>query len=188
MIMSNKIFTQQGLTNKAALAVIATGYPLGMMLCSLVYISSVKDTFWKGNGIEQAHMQARFSKNDASKLIEEWWIARNEVYGPPYDRTKAKGIISVKGPLWKTLDNTKSPIKWLKENRRSQQFTGKIKAITSFDSEQERPVMTAVIEATTSIKGGSNKVSKEKTTSKIYNIVFDYEDGKWKIWNYKSQS
>ena len=184
---TNKTARALGLTNRVALAVIATGYPLGMILCSLVYVSAVKDTFWEGSRLQQVNTEGQLGKNRATELIEAWWLARKEVYGAPYDRNKVKNIISDKGPLWKTLDSTKSPIRWLKANERNQTFAGKMKKIISFNAEQERPLMTALIESTTSIKGGSSEVAKEKTASKTYDIVFVYEDGKWKIWNYTSQ-
>ena len=176
-----------GLTNRIALGIIAAGYPLGMILCSLVYVSSVKDTFWEGSSVQAIKNDGQLSKGRATKVIESWWAARKEVYGPPYDRNKVQNVVSDKGPLWKTLDNTKSPIRWLKANKRSQMFAGRVKKIISFDAEQERPQMTVLVEATTSIKGGSSEIAKEKTTSRAHDIVFVYEDDKWKIWSYKSQ-
>ena len=183
--MNNEKAKNEGLTNKVALAVIAIGYPLGMIGCSLAYVSSVKDTFWNDGGQLHAETEAFLDKKRARKLIEEWWRVRTSVYGSPYDRESAKKVVA-KGPLWKSLDSTKSPIRWLKENGRAQEFKGEIKKVISFDPEFEKPKMVADIESTTSITGGSSDVAKEKTALKTHEIVFSYEDGTWKIWSYKA--
>ena len=183
--MSNEKVKNEGLTNKVALAVIAIGYPLGMIGCSLAYVSSVKDTFWNDSSQLHAENEAFLDEKRARKLIKEWWNIRASVYGSPYDREAAKKVVA-KGPLWKSLDSSKSPIRWLKENGREQEFRGQIQKVISFDPEVEKPKMVADIESVTRITGGSSNLAKEKISVKTHEIVFFYEDGTWKIWSYKA--
>lgn len=183
--MKDKKTSGKGLTNRAALAVIALGYPIGMIGWSLVYISSVNDTFWDKSAVSVDQNEGRLSKKRARKIVEDWWVVRNFVFGSPYDRNKAVKVVA-KGPLWNTLNVSKSPISWLKANGRSQEYKATIKKVTSFDAEVEKPRMVAVIEYTTSLKGGSQDLAKAKTAVKSYEIVFAYEQGTWKIWDYKA--
>ena len=70
--MSNNKIKKRGLSNQMALAIIAIGYPVGLISMSLAYIAHEKGTLVGAVSTIQKN-EKPLSKAEAERLIRRWW-------------------------------------------------------------------------------------------------------------------
>lgn len=173
--------TNRGLSNKTALIMLAIGYPIGIILSSVVYISYQKDTFWDSVSAKRELKDKPIDLKIASDLLASWWNSRSSVFGPPYDPSKVKKYIA-DGPYWKDISSPNGPIAWLKKNNQYYIYRKtEIVNVVSFETNLEKPKMVAVIDSSTVLMGEGINDNKENIITMEY--TFTYEDKRWKIWD-----
>ena len=181
--MSNNKIKKRGLSNQMALAIIAIGYPVGLISMSLAYIAHEKGT-WVGAVSTINKNEETLTKVKAEDLIRRWWKARSSIFAPPYNPYMFKNLIA-KGPLWTDLtsnDGYRATLK--KQNERYEYITTDLIETRSFDNEVTYPTFVAKIKSTTILK--SKNKNDEKTSQKYYKYTFKYEEGRWKLWDYNT--
>ena len=173
--------TNRGFSNKTALIILTIGYPLGIILSTITYISGEKDTFWTSAPSEKAQANKSINWKIAKGLLNSWWNSRTSVFGPPYDPSKVKTYIA-DGPYWKDINSPKGPVAWLKKNNQYYIYEKtEIVKVESFDTKLKRPKMIAIIDSSTVLKGTG--VNNKKASKITIEYTFAYEDGRWKIWD-----
>ena len=174
---------KRGFSNKIALAVIAIGYPVGLMSISLAYITYEKGTLVGAVSTIQKN-EKPLSKAEAERLIRRWWKARSSIFAPPYNPYKFTDLVA-KGPLWNVLTSSDGSVAWLKkQNERYEYITTDLIKTRSFDNEGTYPAFVAEIKSTTILKSKSK--NDKKTSQKHYKYTFKYEEGQWKLWDYNT--
>ena len=174
------INTNRGFSNKTALFILTIGYPLGIVLSAITYISSEKDTFWSTAPTEKTQEDNSINWKIAKSLLNSWWSSRTSVFGPPYDPSKVKSYIA-NGPYWKDINSSNGPVAWLKKNNQYYIYKKtEIVNVESFDTKLEKPKMVAIIDSSTVLMGkGINDKEENKITMEY---TFAYENNRWKIW------
>lgn len=181
--MPNNKTNTRGISNKLAIAIIAIGYPIGMISISLAYIAYEKGSLVPAV-IKLRKNKDLLSQAKAEEIIKRWWKARSSIFAPPYNPYAFKDIIA-KGPLWGLLTSNDGSVAWLKkQNERYEYITTDLIKIRSFDNEGAYPHFIAEVKSITIVKG-ANKNDK-KTSQKYYKYTFKYEDLKWKLWDYNT--
>ena len=175
------INTNRGFSNKTALFILTIGYPLGIVLSAITYISSEKDTFWSTAPTEKTQEDNSINWKIAKSLLNSWWSSRTSVFGPPYDPSKVKNYIA-NGPYWKDINSPNGPVAWLrKKNQYYVYEKTEIVKVESFDTKLENPKMIAIIDSSTVLKGKG--INNKKASKITIAYTFAYEDGRWKIWD-----
>ena len=175
------INTNRGFSNKTALFILTIGYPLGIVLSAITYISSEKDTFWSTAPTEKTQEDNSINWKIAKSLLNSWWSSRTSVFGPPYDPSKVK-IYIANGPYWKDINSPNGPVAWLrKKNQYYVYEKTEIVKVESFDTKLEKPKMIAIIDSSTVLKGKG--INNKKASKITIAYTFAYEDGRWKIWD-----
>ena len=175
------INTNRGFSNKTALFILTIGYPLGIVLSAITYISSEKDTFWSTAPTEKTQEDNSINWKIAKSLLNSWWSSRTSVFGPPYDPSKVKNYIA-NGPYWKDINSPNGPVAWLrKKNQYYVYEKTEIVKVKSFDTKLENPKMIAIIDSSTVLKGKG--INNKKASKITIAYTFAYEDGRWKIWD-----
>lgn len=175
------INTSRGFSNKTALFILTIGYPLGIVLSAITYISSEKDTFWSTIPTEKTQEDNSINWKIAKSLLNSWWSSRTSVFGPPYDPSKVKSYIA-NGPYWKDINSPNGPVAWLrKKNQYYVYEKTEIEKVESFDTKLEKPKMIAIIDSSTVLKGKG--INNKKASKITIAYTFAYEDGRWKIWD-----
>ena len=175
------INTNRGFSNKTALFILTIGYPLGIVLSAITYISSEKDTFWSTAPTEKTQEDNSINWKIAKSLLNSWWSSRTSVFGPPYDPSKVKSYIA-NGPYWKDINSPNGPVAWLrKKNQYYVYEKTEIVKVESFDTKLENPKMIAIIDSSTVLKGKG--INNKKASKITIAYTFAYEDGRWKIWD-----
>jgi len=181
--MSNNKIKKRGLSNQMALAIIAIGYPVGLISMSLAYIAHEKGTL-VGTVSSIQKKEKPLSKAEAERLIRRWWKARSSIFAPPYNPYKFTDLVA-KGPLWNVLTSNDGSVAWLKKHKeRYEYITTDLIKTRSFDNEGTYPTFEAEIKSTTILKSKSK--SDKKTSQKGYKYTFKYEEGRWKLWDYNT--
>ena len=181
--MSNNKIKRRGLSNKMALAVIAIGYPVGLISMSLAYIAHEKGTLVGAVSTIQKN-EKQLSKAEAERLIRRWWKARSSIFAPPYNPYEFNDLIA-KGPLWTDLtsnDGFRATLK--KQNERYEYITTDLIKARSYDNEGTYPTFVAEIKSTTILRSKSK--NDKKSSQKYYKYTFKYEEGQWKLWDYNT--
>ena len=175
------INTNRGFSNKTALFILTIGYPLGIVLSAITYISSEKDTFWSTAPTEKTQEDNSINWKIAKSLLNSWWSSRTSVFGPPYDPSKVKSYIA-NGPYWKDINSPNGPVAWLrKKNQYYVYEKTEIVKVESFDTKLEKPKMIAIIDSSTVLKGKG--INNKKASKITIAYTFAYEDERWKIWD-----
>ena len=175
------INTNRGFSNKTALFILTIGYPLGIVLSTITYISSEKDTFWSTAPTEKTQEDNSINWKIAKSLLNSWWSSRTSVFGPPYDPSKVKSYIA-NGPYWKDINSPNGPVAWLrKKNQYYVYEKTEIVKVESFDTKLEKPKMIAIIDSSTVLKGKG--INNKKASKITIAYTFAYEDRRWKIWD-----
>ena len=173
--------TNRGFSNKTALIILTIGYPIGIILSTITYISGEKDTFWNSAPSEKTQENRSINWEIAKGLLNSWWNSRTSVFGPPYDPSRVETYIA-NGPYWKDINSPKGPVAWLKNNNQYYVYEKtEIVKVESFDTKLEKPKMIAIIDSSTVLKGKG--VNNKKASKITLEYTFAYEDERWKIWD-----
>lgn len=176
--------TQSGFSNRTALIIIATCYPLGIISLSLVYVASNQ----LSSGVVSLDLAPSNSQNlteqEAISIIQSWWNVRPKIFASPYDPSAAADVVA-DGPLWRDLNKSDGPVAWLRNNNQYYVYgSTSVDRVVSFDSSNSSSPSVVVTVSTNDTLVGPN-INRPSSSTGNYRYTFAKENNKWKIWNYE---
>ena len=180
----NEKVKQKGISNFAALILVAVGYPAGALLWSALYVAIQKDGLILNPTEKDEQLKSQqLSKNNALSIVKKWWLKRESIMAPPYDPRVARSVIS-KGPLWNELNRKGGAVDWLKKNNQYYEYLKTdVVEVVSFDSMLVRPILTIKVRSVLKRRGNGVNVKEDNTSD--FEYIFGKEDGSWKLWDYR---
>jgi hypothetical protein len=128
------------------------------------------------------------SQKQALEIVQNWYAAKPQIFGPPYDTSLVEELTT--GKLYSFTTKPNGPVAWLENNNAYYTYEkSEITKIIDFSNSGKRPYMKVKIFEELYLHG-KNGIDKKNSGPYRGEFIytFEKENGIWKIYDYKKVS
>ncbi|MBE9055322.1 DUF4101 domain-containing protein [Sphaerospermopsis sp. LEGE 08334] len=129
--------------------------------------------------------QHDISQEEALELVQRWYAAKPQIFGPPFDTSLVDQLAT--GKLHTFTTKPDGPVAWLEENDAYYKYnSSEIQRVIDFSNSGKLPYIKVRVSEELYLygkRGIDRQNSGSYTNNFIY--VFEKENGTWKIYDYR---